>query len=202
MRLTLAVLAAASLTLAACSGSSGSADSPSPAPTSATASPTSASPTAAEGWAVSDCAVIAPPEIQPEPPADAALEGPIAVTESQVPSLAIEAGATPATDLVAIDLVEGEGTAVEAGATVTIDYCGAGLTTRTIFDSSWSRGEPATFPLDALIAGWQEGIPGMKPGGRRLLIIPGALGYGPNPPTPDILPDETLVFVVDLISSP
>jgi peptidylprolyl isomerase len=146
--------------------------------------------------------VIAPPEIQPEPPADAALEGPIAVTEAQVPSLAIEAGATPATDLVAIDLVEGEGTAVEAGATVTIDYCGAGLTTRTIFDSSWSRGEPATFPLDALIAGWQEGIPGMKPGGRRLLIIPGALGYGPNPPTPDILPDETLVFVVDLISSP
>jgi peptidylprolyl isomerase len=70
-----------------------------------------------------------------------------------------------------------------------------------MFDASWIRGEPLSFSLNQVIAGWTEGIPGMKPGGRRLLIIPGALAYGPNPPTSAILPDETLIFVVDLISS-
>ena len=86
---------------------------------------------------------------------------------------------------------------------MTVDYCGVGLDSGAIFDSSWARGQPATFPLDGVILGWQEGIPGMKPGGRRLLIIPGDLAYGPNPPPGSgIGPNETLVFVVDMLSSP
>jgi FKBP-type peptidyl-prolyl cis-trans isomerase len=69
-----------------------------------------------------------------------------------------------------------------------------------IFDSSWSRNEPATFPLDQVIPGWTQGLVGMQPGGRRLLVIPPALGYGSNGQG-TIAPDETLVFVVDLISA-
>ena len=88
-----------------------------------------------------------------------------------------------------------------AVAAVTVNYCGLGQTTRTMFDASWIRNAPASFGLNQVIPGWTEGIPGMKPGGRRLLIIPGALAYGPNPPTSAILPNETLIFVVDLISS-
>jgi peptidylprolyl isomerase len=68
-----------------------------------------------------------------------------------------------------------------------------------MFDSSWSRGEPATFPLDGVILGWQEGLLGMKEGGRRILVIPAAQGYGDTPPEGSgIAPGETLVFVVDL----
>jgi len=117
------------------------------------------------------------------------------------PKVAIEADLTPATDLISIDLLPGAGDPVKPGSAVTVNYCGLGQTTRTMFDASWIRGEPLSFSLNQVIAGWTEGIPGMKPGGRRLLIIPGALAYGPNPPTSAILPDETLIFVVDLISS-
>ena len=63
-----------------------------------------------------------------------------------------------------------------------------------------TAGAPLRFPLDRVIAGWQEGIPGMKPGGRRLLVIPGELAYGPTPPPgARIAPNETLVFVIDLV---
>ena len=101
------------------------------------------------------------------------------------------------------DVVEGTGDPVAAGATVTVDYCGVGLDSGAIFDSSFARGQPATFPLDGVITGWQDGIPGMKPGGRRVLVIPGDQAYGPNPPPGSgIGPNETLVFVVDMLSSP
>ncbi|MSW85266.1 MAG: FKBP-type peptidyl-prolyl cis-trans isomerase [Actinobacteria bacterium] len=117
------------------------------------------------------------------------------------PVVAIESDLAPATDLISIDLIVGAGDPVKPGAAVMVNYCGLGQTTRTMFDASWIRGEPLSFGLNQVIAGWTEGIPGMKPGGRRLLIIPGALAYGPNPPTSAILPNETLIFVVDLISS-
>ena len=77
----------------------------------------------------------------------------------------------------------GEGDPVAAGATVTAQYLGVGASTGKEFDSSWSRGEPATFPLADVIEGWQKGIPGMKMGGRRLLVIPAAQAYGAPRPT-------------------
>ena len=162
----------------------------------------SATPTPTADWAVTNCAQIAAPVIESAPAPQSQVEGSVAVAGAAdaAPVVSIAADAAPATALVSVDLIEGSGTPVPPGAGVTVQYCGVGLTTRTIFDSSWSRGEPITFPLDGVIAGWQEGMPGMKPGGRRLLVIPGSLAYGPNPPSADILPDETLVFVVDLLA--
>ncbi|MGD9955427.1 MAG: FKBP-type peptidyl-prolyl cis-trans isomerase [Candidatus Nanopelagicales bacterium] len=104
------------------------------------------------------------------------------------------------TQMQVIDLVEGTGVAVEPGATVLANYAGYGATTKKQFDSSFDRGQPTPFGLDQVIKGWTEGIPGMKTGGRRLLIIPGDLAYGANPPSSDIKPNEVLVFVVDLVN--
>jgi peptidylprolyl isomerase len=106
----------------------------------------------------------------------------------------------PPTDLQSTDLVEGTGDPVPAGATVTVDYIGVSCSTGKIFDSSYSRGQPATFPLDQVIPGWTNGIPGMKVGGQRLLVIPPADGYGDTGAGSDIAPGETLWFVVDLKS--
>jgi peptidylprolyl isomerase len=97
------------------------------------------------------------------------------------------------------DLKEGEGNAVADGATVTIHYTGW-LTNGTPFDSSYKTGAPATFPLGTLVKGWQIGIPGMKPGGIRKLVIAPELGYGGRA-TGDIPPNSTLVFEIELISS-
>jgi FKBP-type peptidyl-prolyl cis-trans isomerase len=100
------------------------------------------------------------------------------------------------------DLVLGTGAAVLPGATVTIHYTGALASDGTIFDSSL-RGEnpqPATFPLDMLIAGWQKGIPGMKAGGTRRLFIPAELGYGASG-AGSIPPNADLVFDIELFAS-
>lgn len=113
------------------------------------------------------------------------------------PAINVATDAQPATELGSADVVVGEGAEAQPGDTLTVDYCGVGLGSKTLFDSSYSRGEPATFPLDGVIAGWQEGVPGMKVGGTRLLVIPGALAYGGNPP-PGIGVDETLIFTVTL----
>ena len=108
----------------------------------------------------------------------------------------------PVTELQVTDVVVGEGDAVQAGATVTAHYVGYGAATGAMFDGSWARGEPATFPLPNVILGWQEGLVGMQAGGRRLLVIPAELGYGNNPPpNSGIEAGETLIFVVDLVSS-
>lgn len=115
------------------------------------------------------------------------------------PAIAVATDAQPATELGSADVVVGEGAEAQPGDTLTVDYCGVGLGSKTLFDSSYSRGEPATFPLDGVITGWQEGVPGMKVGGTRLLVIPGALAYGGNPP-PGIGVDETLIFTVTLQS--
>jgi len=104
------------------------------------------------------------------------------------------------TQLQVVDLVEGTGDPVAEGARVLADYAGVGASTTKQFDSSFDRGQPTEFGLDEVIAGWTQGIPGMKLGGRRLLIIPADLAYGANPPTPDIEPNEVLVFVVDMVN--
>ncbi len=112
----------------------------------------------------------------------------------------------PAQELCVIDVEEGDGDEVTdadaaAGVEVEVDYVGVGQETGETFDSSYERGQSISFPLNGVIQGWTEGLVGMKVGGRRQLIIPGDLAYGSNPqPGSGILPDETLVFVVDLIA--
>ena len=114
------------------------------------------------------------------------------------PTVVITAG-DPVTELGVTDLIVGEGDKVPAGATVTAQYVGYGAATGVMFDTSGAF--TATFPLGQVILGWQEGLVGMQVGGRRLLVIPGALGYGENPPPGSgIEPGETLIFVVDLVS--
>ena len=116
------------------------------------------------------------------------------------PVVAITPG-DPVTELQVTDVIVGTGDPLPAGATLTADYVGYGGATGQMFDASWVRGEPATFPLDNVILGWQEGLVGMQVGGRRLLVIPAELGYGNNPPPGSgIEPGETLIFVVDLVS--
>lgn len=105
--------------------------------------------------------------------------------------------------LIVQDIVEGDGAAVQPTDNVTVHYVGIGALSKQQFDASWDSGMTASFPLNGVILGWQEGLVGMKVGGRRLLVIPGALAYGPTPPAGSgIGPDETLIFVVDLISIP
>lgn len=98
------------------------------------------------------------------------------------------------------DATEGTGDEVKAGATVTVHYTGW-LTDGTKFDSSVDRGKTITFPLSGVIAGWQEGIPGMKPGGVRRLKIPANLGYGARGAPGAIPPNATLIFEVQMVSA-
>lgn len=108
-------------------------------------------------------------------------------------------GAGAVDELYREDLVQGEGDEVQPGDTVEVHYVGVTLDGEE-FDASYD-GEPVTFPLDQVIAGWTEGIPGMQVGGRRLLVIPAEMAYGPNAAAQG-RPAGTLVFVVDLVSIP
>lgn len=96
-------------------------------------------------------------------------------------------------------LTEGSGEEAQPGATVTINYTGALASDGTVFDSSVGRGEPATFPLDNLIVGWQEGIPGMKVGETRRLFIPSDKGYGEAGSGANIPPNSDLIFDIELL---
>ena len=103
-------------------------------------------------------------------------------------------------DLKITDDVVGTGAEVQATSSVIAEYVGVGADSCQQFDSSWDNGSPIGFPLDGVIQGWSKGLVGMKAGGRRTLTIPGALAYGQNPPPGSgIGPDETLVFVVDMV---
>jgi peptidylprolyl isomerase len=97
------------------------------------------------------------------------------------------------------DIIVGTGAEVKATSTLTVHYTLMTWSNGALVESSWSGGQPATFPLSGVITGWQEGLPGAKVGGRRLLVIPADKGYGPNGSGP-IGPNETLIFVVDIIA--
>ena len=111
------------------------------------------------------------------------------------------AGETPPAELVIEDIEVGDGDEAKAGQSVEVHYAGNAWSTRQQFDASWDRGETITFRLGAgqVIGGWDQGVAGMRVGGRRRLVIPPALGYGSRGAGGVIKPNETLVFVVDLI---
>lgn len=109
----------------------------------------------------------------------------------------------PPADLVVVDEIEGSGTQVEAGMTVTTHYVGVSYSTGEEFDASWNRGQPLSFRagVGQVISGWDQGLLGMKVGGRRRLVIPPHLGYGSRGAGNAIAPNETLIFVVDLVDA-
>ena len=105
-------------------------------------------------------------------------------------------------ELVREDLVVGAGMEATRGKTVEVHYVGVAWSTKKQFDASWDRGETFDFPLGAgrVIRGWDEGVAGMRVGGRRRLTIPPAMGYGARGAGGAIGPNETLVFIVDLLA--
>jgi peptidylprolyl isomerase len=117
------------------------------------------------------------------------LERPETPTDVEVPA-----------ELQITDITVGTGPAVESGQTVTVHYHGS-LLDGTVFDSSWDRGQPFSTPIGQgrVIPGWDEGIVGMQPGGRRMLVIPSALAYGEAGSGAAIAPNTPLVFIVDLL---
>ena len=127
--------------------------------------------------------------IKPNPPAKG---------EPTVPPVV---GKAP-TSLVVKDIKKGTGAAVKAGQTLTVNYVGVSCSTGTAFDASYPRKQPFSFPLGQgqVIKGWDQGLVGMHVGGRRELVIPASLGYGPAG-SGAIKGNETLIFVVDLVSA-
>ena len=116
------------------------------------------------------------------------------------PAVPVKVGPPPTT-LIAEDLKAGTGPVVAPGANLTVHYIGVTCSTGKVFDSSYSRKQPAQLPLSGVIPGWQKGIPGMAVGGQRLLGIPPELGYGATGKGRDIGPQETLWFVVEVLDA-
>lgn len=117
------------------------------------------------------------------------------------PKVTVPSGPPP-TELEEIEIEEGIGAEAKAGDTVSVQYVGVGYESGEEFDSSWSRNEPFSFQLGAgmVIPGWDQGVAGMKVGGRRELVIPPELAYGEAGSPPAIGPNETLIFVIDLLA--
>jgi len=112
-------------------------------------------------------------------------------------------GGEPPTELQISDIWEGDGAVAKVGDTVQVHYVGVAYSTGEEFDASWSRGAPLEFRLGVgqVIAGWDQGVQGMRVGGRRQLIIPPGLAYGDRGAGRSIAPGETLIFVCDLVST-
>ena len=108
----------------------------------------------------------------------------------------------PPSDLEVVDVTEGDGPEAGAGQTVQVHYVGVAHSTGEEFDASYNRGEPLSFRLGVgqVISGWDQGVQGMKVGGRRRLVIPPHLAYGDRGAGGVIGPGETLIFVVDLVA--
>ncbi|MDQ4091787.1 MAG: FKBP-type peptidyl-prolyl cis-trans isomerase [Actinomycetota bacterium] len=123
------------------------------------------------------------------------------MTDGQKPQVTVPTGEAPPTDLVIEDIEEGTGAEAAAGNTVDVHYVGVAWSTGRQFDASWDRPGNFSFPLGAgrVIAGWDQGVAGMKVGGRRRITIPPELGYGAAGAGGVIKGGETLVFVVDLL---
>jgi peptidylprolyl isomerase len=135
----------------------------------------------------------APTATTPTTPANPAL--------AKKPTIPRQNGPAPKA-LVVRDLVRGTGPAAKAGQTVSVQYVGVLYKNGKQFDASWDRGQPFTFPLGTgmVIPGWDQGVVGMRVGGRRQLVIPPALAYK-SVARPGIPPNSTLVFDIDLLSA-
>ncbi|MGQ0575192.1 MAG: FKBP-type peptidyl-prolyl cis-trans isomerase [Pseudonocardia sp.] len=167
---------AAALAIAGCGSSATDADQPAPPPAAA---PAAAAPGASANGV---------PALTGNP------------SDLSAPTQGLAGGAQPPTQLVTDDLVVGTGQAAAPSDTVEVRYTGTLYTDGTLFDSSWARGaEPISFPLSGVVPGFAQGIEGMQPGGRRVIVIPPELGYGPRGQGP-IPANSTLVFVVDLVA--
>jgi peptidylprolyl isomerase len=173
--LLLALLAALALTLAACGGG-GDEEPAQPASTQA-----------------------APADTQPAAQDQATASGEISKDLKEKPAIAKPEGSPPS-ELQSEDIVKGDGQTARKGDNVTVQYVGVNWSDGQEFDASWNTGQPFTFTLGSgqVIPGWDEGVAGMKVGGRRKLVIPPDMAYGPQGSPPVIKPNETLVFVVDL----
>ena len=110
-------------------------------------------------------------------------------------------GGEPPTELQITDVIVGDGAEATVGSTAVVHYVGVAFSTGEEFDASYNRGDTLDFPLGAgrVIAGWDQGVVGMKVGGRRQLVIPPHLAYGDRGAGGAIAPGETLIFVVDLV---
>jgi FKBP-type peptidyl-prolyl cis-trans isomerase len=104
------------------------------------------------------------------------------------------------TELEIIDVMPGTGEEVKPGATITAHYTGALVADGTIFQSSKDMGRPISFGLNQVIQGWTKGVPGMKVGGTRRLVIPAAQAYGSSSPSPNIPANSNLVFDIELVA--
>ena len=175
---TFVALAASSLGLAACSSSSSSSTTTTPASATTTPPPATTTPVV--------IGTIASPSA--------------AGTIGTQPTIIVPTG-TPPTQLESKDLIVGTGPAAKAGDKVSVQYVGVAYSSKQIFDSSWSRNQPFAFTLGngTVIAGWDAGVVGMQVGGRRELIIPASLAYGPQSPGSGIAANDTLIFIVDLV---
>lgn len=137
-----------------------------------------------------------------EATSESSAKAPASAANKTRPKVHVPKGPPPK-HLVVKDLEKGSGAVARAGDEVTVQYVGVNYKSGKEFDASWDRGEPFTFTLGAgeVIPGWDKGVEGMKVGGRRELIIPPNLGYGPSGSPPVIPANETLVFVVDLLAA-
>ena len=179
-------LATACIALAAC-GSTKTADIPN-------GSETGSTPVATETTTTGTTPTFAKPTAAVTAVADAV------GTNTKVKPKIEKPSGKPPTKLTVVDIVPGKGAAAKEGDTLNVDYAGNSWSTGKEFDASWKRKQtfPVTLGQGQVIPGWEQGLVGMKPGGRRLLVIPPDLGYGSTGSGTAIKPNETLLFVVDL----
>lgn len=149
---------------------------------------------------VAALALAACGEEEPTPMEVATVDSSGDASDRAKPEVTVPSGPPPRR-LVEEELIEGTGTIAKAGDEVTVNYVGVDYESGEQFDASWDNGEPFTFELGAgtVIPGWEEGVAGMKVGGRRMLVVPPDLAYGETGAPPAIGPEATLVFVVDLL---
>lgn len=138
----------------------------------------------------------------PCPVGQVPLPQPLPTGITQKPEITVEPGDADTTEMRSTDLIVGTGAEIKAGDCLTTNYVRALAPDPSKTDSSWDRGEGLRFQVGtgAVIKGWEQGLEGMKVGGRRELVVPAALAYGPQGSPPDIPPDTNLVFVVDAVA--